>query len=317
MRSGELTGGGSGGGDAPVDVLFDADVLRAARTRWPEIKLDGRVFWRYLSERLPLGDASQAHPGTAPVEERVACVYLCCACVLGDEAACRAFHQSYAGVIRGAIARIERDPGFVEELSAQFLDKLLVGPEPRLKHYKGRGNLAAWLKVAAARTALDAKRTRVHFEDEAVTSIAEAAASMSPESLLFCRAHAQDVLNALAKATARLLPKQRNLLRMHYADALSIDDIGAVHSVHRATAARWLEQARALVESTVREILAHEHSLDSGEIATLVHGSRDGLEEALRGLLGKAAPDDWEEDEYLVEARRDTEPSPRQESRGR
>jgi RNA polymerase sigma-70 factor (ECF subfamily) len=298
MRSDELT---SGRGEACVEVHFDAALLRSARARWPEVELDVRVFSQYLRERLPLGDGSNVHP--TPVEERVACVYLCCACVLGDEVACRAFNRSYAGVIRGAIARIERDPEFVEELAQHFLGRLLVGPEPRLKHYKGRGNLAAWLKVAASRAALDAKRKRVHFEDVAAHSIPEAAASMSPESLLFCRAHAQDALDALAKAAARLLPKQRSLLRMHYVDELSIDDIGAVHSVHRATAARWLEQARALLESTVDEVLAHEYGLDSAEIASLVHGSRDGLEEALRGLLGRTAADDWEEDEQPVEAR--------------
>jgi len=50
-------------------------------------------------------------------------------------------------------------------------------------------------------------------------------------------------------------PRERNLLRYQVLDRLGIDHIGALHGVHRVTAARWIAHARrALIEGVRRRL---------------------------------------------------------------
>lgn len=259
--------------------------FRAAAARWPRIRLEWKTFEAYCREREAASDGLEATSDTA-VAAHADSLYLCCACAQGDEAACEIFQQSHLVVVRQAVARIESSPHFVDEVTAQLFDRLLVGPDPRLKQYRGRGALAAWLKVAATRAALDAKRGRHHIESEPLPSLAPVV-SMSPESLIFCREHAQHIVDALTRAIAGFDSKQRYLLRLHYLDGLSIDEIGDLYEVHRATAARWLQQARADADSSVRRELRERHGLDETEVARLIYGARPHLEDLLGKLLAE------------------------------
>ena len=255
--------------------------FQAAATQWPEIGLDAVAFDEYVRQRTVAAGSAPAH-----TPEQIAALFLCCACVRGDQAACRAFQQTYLSAIRRAIARIEPDRNFVDEVTALVLDKLLVGPEPRVARFSGRGELSAWLKVVASRAAIDAKPRRGGNDEEPLPSTAELVMSMSPESMVLTRNHAQNITDALQGAAARLNPKEREILRLHYADGLNIDEIGALHGVHRATVARWLQRARASIDSGVREELQAKHGLGASEVTSLIHGASGLLQETLRGLLG-------------------------------
>jgi RNA polymerase sigma-70 factor, ECF subfamily len=101
-------------------------------------------------------------------------------------------------------------------------------------------------------------------------------------------------LDALGHATSGLDVKQRNVLRLHYADGLNIDDIGALYGVHRATVARWLQNARSTIDSAVHKELADRHGLSDSDVTSLIHGARGQLEENLRRLLSKPASTDSE-----------------------
>ncbi|HEU4614444.1 MAG TPA: sigma factor-like helix-turn-helix DNA-binding protein, partial [Kofleriaceae bacterium] len=99
---------------------------------------------------------------------------------------------------------------------------------------------------------------------------------------------------AVAEAMTQLAPRERLLLRYHYIDAASIDRIGALLGVHRATAARWVAAAeRAVIDKThaalrARLRIPHEE-LES--ILRLIHSQLDiSLPQALRqaGQAGKA-----------------------------
>jgi RNA polymerase sigma-70 factor (ECF subfamily) len=274
---------------------FDPKDLDAAAGHWPEVHLDGQVFHDYVQARItPSPSGEPAPPEVSRTPEQLATLYLCCACVNGSEAACVAFQRVYLGVIRNAIARIFPDRQWIDEVTARVLARLLVGPEPRLTRYSGRGDLSAWLKVASTRAAIDAKRSRPERDEEPLSSSREAAMSMSPESLVFCRTHAKSILDALTLAISALDKKQRNLLRLNYADGLNIEEIGALYGVHRATVARWLQQARSGIESAVHEDLRVRRRLDAADVRSLIQGARPYLEESLRKLLGEANVDDDE-----------------------
>jgi RNA polymerase sigma-70 factor (ECF subfamily) len=264
---------------------FDSKALETAAALWPDVQVDERLFREYVQARVASpargkeGDASHT-------PEQIASLYLCFACVQGSEAACAAFQQKYLGVIRGSIARIFPNRPWIDDVASRFLGQLLVGKEPRLTRYSGRGDLAAWLKVVATRAAIDAKRTHPDQDEEPLSSSVEAAMSLSPESLIFCRTHAHGILDALTRAISSLDKKQRNILRLNYTDGLSIDEIGALYGVHRATVARWLQHARTSVESQVLEDLRTQRGIDPTDIGSLIHGAGPYLEDTLRKLLG-------------------------------
>ena len=69
-------------------------------------------------------------------------------------------------------------------------------------------------------------------------------ATGNPELELQKREHAAAFTAALREAAAALEPRLRAVLAMHFTEDLSIDQIGAVYAVHRATAARWVQRAR-------------------------------------------------------------------------
>jgi RNA polymerase sigma-70 factor, ECF subfamily len=225
-----------------------------------------------------------------PIEEeedriRADAVLFCHACARGDAAALRVFEQTYGNTIRHAIARIGPEPAFVEEVMAGFLDRLLVGPPPRIASYAGRGELAAWLGVSASRAALDAKRAAKRLRELELDDGLAAATSMSPESLVFCREHARDAISALECAFHDLGVFQRTLLRLHYVDGFTADQIGDQRGVHRVTVARWLQKARGAIDRLVHAELSQRCRLRDEEIASLISGARAHLEERLRELL--------------------------------
>lgn len=80
----------------------------------------------------------------------------------------------------------------------------------------------------------------------------------SPESYLTCTRYQGVFRRAVQDAVTALSAHERNLLRLHVVGRCTIDRIGCIHGVHRATAARWLERARSRVFELVRRQLAAE-----------------------------------------------------------
>ena len=65
---------------------------------------------------------------------------------------------------------------------------------------------------------------------------------------------------------ATLDQRQRNVLQMNLVQGLSIDEVGRVYAVHRATAARWVSAAREQLVSQTRTRLAERLNLQSNEV---------------------------------------------------
>jgi RNA polymerase sigma-70 factor (ECF subfamily) len=63
------------------------------------------------------------------------------------------------------------------------------------------------------------------------------------------------VAQAMHEGAQALEPGDRHLLRQHFVAGLSIDQLGAVLGIHRATAARRIQRAREqLVAETKRQL---------------------------------------------------------------
>jgi RNA polymerase sigma-70 factor (ECF subfamily) len=214
-------------------------------------------------------------------------LFLCCACASGDPAATRILETETLPQVVKAISRIDSDATFIEEALQTLRHKLLVGDSPKIADYAGRGSLVAWLSVAAARVALDAVRARKARKLQH-TDLPEKLAQSSESSPLsnIVRARYRDSFQAALRTAVSSLPsRDRNLLRLQLVGGCSIDQLGKMYLVHRATAARWLEAARSRVFESVRQQMKEEHRLTDGEFESIARGVRSQLDLSITATI--------------------------------
>jgi RNA polymerase sigma-70 factor (ECF subfamily) len=70
---------------------------------------------------------------------------------------------------------------------------------------------------------------------------------------------------------AALTARQRTLLRLAYVDGLTVDAIGRMYAVHRATAARWLAAAREALFEEARVRVQAAVGAGMTSVIRLVH----------------------------------------------
>lgn len=232
--------------------------------RWPRVSLAYDVFLQHCQR------VQQADDG-APWLREAGDLYLCCACTKAQPEAVLAFEAEVHGVAKAAISKIDRDSDFVSETLQEFWRKLLTGPDAKINQYSGRGPLKAWVRVSATRLALDRSRRRgVLAAREVELSDRLAGADPSPEAALTKVRLGPAFQDALRQAIAALPAQERNVLRMHVAGRCSIDEIGRAYSVHRATAARWLDRSKTRIYDSVRRDLgARVEKLTESEFKSL------------------------------------------------
>lgn len=249
------------------------------RATWPGIALAFETFSAHC--RRVLGEAPDWDWTRHGAE-----LYLCCACVNGDVEATRALEAEALPQVVKAITRIDSDAQFVEEALQTLRDKLLVGPKAKIADYAARGPLVAWLSVAAARVALDAIRSR-NARKIQHTDLPDrlAQSDTSPLNDIVRSRYADSFQRALKRAVSSLPSRERNLLRLQLVGRCSIDQLGRMYLVHRATAARWLENARNRVFESVREQMKMEHHLTDGEFDSIARGVRSQLDLSITATI--------------------------------
>lgn len=198
----------------------------------------------------------------------------------GEPQALRHFERAILPDVRPAVARIDASPAFVDEVVQTLREKLLVGPnggDGKIDSYSGRAPLVVWARVAAVRTALSLRRaTRRHDDDEALA--ATRAAGPDPELALLKQKSRAAFTRAFKEALTELGPRSRTLLRLAHIDGLTVDQIGAIYKVHRATAARWIAAARAEVASGTLRRLKGRMALGDSEVDSVVRLVQSQLE---------------------------------------
>jgi RNA polymerase sigma-70 factor, ECF subfamily len=250
---------------------------------WPSIVLDLDGF-RAHCERA-LGESPEWDWTRFGAE-----LYLCCACANGDAEATRALETDVLPQVVKAISRIDSDAQFVEEALQTLRDKLLVGDRAKIADYAARGPLIAWLSVAAARVALDAIRSR-NARKLNHTDLPDrlSQTDSSPLNDIIRSRYGDSFQRALKNAISALPSRERNLLRLQLVGRCSIDQLGRMYLVHRATAARWLESARNRVFESVREQMKLEHRLTDGEFDSIARGVRSQLDLSITATISGLA----------------------------
>lgn len=245
-----------------------AMLVDRALTEAPEVDLDPVAFVGYVAERITL--AADGRAVIAPLH--AGALWLAFGCVSGDRAAIAAFETTYAREISAALRR-SFDPGLRDDAELRLRERLfLVGEDevPCLGSYSGRGDLRAWLRAAAVRTAIDLMRARRTAPVEAGV-LEEAAVADDPLLVALKQRYRDEFRVAFGEAAATLTDRERTLLRYRFFDNLSIDEIGPLYRVHRATVARWIAAIRErLFEDTRTRLMARLDLADRTDVDSIL-----------------------------------------------
>ncbi|MCA9671466.1 MAG: sigma-70 family RNA polymerase sigma factor [Myxococcales bacterium] len=276
-------------GHPPDEPPTITERLRAARARWPDVSVDDDHFARYLAARAG-DDLSIDALNTDDL-------YLACACAAGDDAALRTFERELLPTIDGALRRMSLAPSIADDVKQSLRTQLFVaaaGDEPGITKYSGRGDLRGWLRVTAVRAALKAlrpyRRAPDFDDDELLLEVADD--QTDPELAHVKRVYRGQLKHAVAAACAKLSARERNLLRLSTIDQLSIDQIGELYRVHRATSARWLNRARERLVVLTRELLEAQLRLSRTEQQHVVALVRSQLDLSLPRVLSAGDKDE-------------------------
>jgi RNA polymerase sigma-70 factor (ECF subfamily) len=255
-----------------------AQACGTARSARPELVADESE----LAEAIGRSLVDKDEPIAAIAGLQLGDLWLACACAGGDRAA-------LLELDRPTLARTGADATTIDELIQQHRARLLTAePErpPRIRGYRGHGDLRSWLKVALVRDAVRAQRRELtaSSSDDEIDVLVDPAAD--PELHAMQDAYRAGFRRAFAHALAELPPRERNVLRYHLIDGLAIDDIGAIYRVHRATAARWLVRIRERLHEDTRAELMRSLAIGPRELDSVMRLIRSRLEASIaQGLV--------------------------------
>lgn len=254
--------------------------ITEARAAWPGIDVSATAFVRHL-ERHASRDVSL---DTLHVSD----VYLAVACSQGSSQAIAAFETAYAAEM-AAVARRVSSTVDVDDVVQGLRELLFVGRDgpPKLEDFSGRGELRSWLRVVVSRATLNAAtrspRDRPADDDQGLIDVAGAAESAE---VLYFRLHYEaEVKLAIPAALALLSVHERLLLRQHYIDQLTLEELGRVHGIHVATVKRRLASARAALTTALRATLAARLNLSPSELRSVLTMVQSRLHVTMRRLL--------------------------------
>lgn len=243
---------------------------------WPGVEVEEAEFRRYLAVR-PAARASGAD------------LYLACACAAGQGAALAAFEAHYLSQVPAMVSRLSLSADRIDEVQQRVRTKLLVaGPqEPRILHYGGQGALGSWVRVVALREAhtLLRQRGEGRLPEDDLAGAGVLGGALDPELDYVRQRYQGDFKQALRDAIVSLGSEERNLLRLCFVDGLSIDQLGGIFGVHRATAARKVQRVREQVFEHTRQLLRERLGVQHGELDSLIRVLRSQLNVSLRALL--------------------------------
>jgi RNA polymerase sigma-70 factor (ECF subfamily) len=258
------------------------EAYAAGRQAWTGLRLSYPQFCAYL---LRSGNG-------AVLPARPAELYLCASCALGQENAYRALEKTYFPPLKLAIQPLLRDRHAVDDVLQTLRSRLFVGSTPKIASYRGLGSLCGWLRTVAVHAAQDYlranKSNRQHLRQLAdaqrVNAQGQARWMPASDEQAFQRDFAGACQTAWRSALHSLSEMERKLLHHHYVSGLSIDILGTLYGVHRATVARRIQRATARICGRVRATLSAHYQDWSGPDLDIL--ARDACAELdLAGLL--------------------------------
>lgn len=281
---------------APVSRALNRAYVEAA-SGWPSLAVDERTFVRHVAaclardERVWTEAGACLERGAVPDALQIEDLYLASACARGDSAAIAAFERRYDRQLGAIVAQFAGKGRAPEDLRQILRERLFVAHDqrpPRIVEYRGTGTLKAWLKVTAVRAFLDERR-RVSRREQEDVSPGEALLDMPAEQdweLDFLKRRYREAFrHAFWQALTTLTSEQRNLLRYHAVEGLTLDQIAAITPIHRSSIARRLQKARQALLTATREALATSLRVEGREFESIMALIQSRLDVSLSRVL--------------------------------
>lgn len=257
-RRAELTGG--------VGLAERLAALVAnARGRWPKIDVSPEEFVRHVAERV----GAESDIDAALRDVHGADLYLACGCASGDPRALSELERAFFSEVARYVMKLDGSPAFADEVRQLLREKLFAPARgrPKILDYSGRGPLGGWLRVAAVRTARNFQRGS-KSPLALARSIDDQIRTPKPDpELSYLKQHyARAFREAFEQTLGELSPRERNILRLHFIEALSSSAIGAMYRVSGATVRLWIKQWREAILAQTRRRLATRLRTDTQEL---------------------------------------------------
>jgi RNA polymerase sigma-70 factor, ECF subfamily len=248
-----------------------------ARAAWPGIDV---TFDRFV-ERL---ERSQSLPAGDGASERACDLYLACACEEWNASALEQFDRRYLDIVEEAVARIDGSADFVAEVRQMLRERILVGPDAKIREYRGGGSLRGWVRTVALRTALNLRRA-VQKNVPLLQSSSQLAELLDPALVIVQERHQEEIQAALKSALDKLDSDERLLLRFYYVDRLTLSQIARLHDVSISTVFRRMEGATGGVLDRVRQEIGKRLQLSTESLDSLLNNIHISLSGSLTQLL--------------------------------
>ncbi|HEY0711643.1 MAG TPA: sigma-70 family RNA polymerase sigma factor [Polyangia bacterium] len=269
----------------------------------------GRAHWPAFE--VPLTRFSAAVMGAAPSPAETPTwlddlhagdLYLVCGCLLGEARALAAFENQIIAPLAAELMR-RRDGRLADDI-VQELRTRMLGPQangqPRLAAYHGRGPLARWVRVAAARVAVDLFRAQrpdsqgnVDANVDAIVD-ADVDASMAlsdrhdPEMDLVERHSRFAFEAALREALSTMAARDATVLRLFYLENMPLARIADRYGVSQRSIQNWIVRARKHALLQTRACLAERWHLPDPHLADIESVTSLSIELNLRQILDRA-----------------------------
>jgi RNA polymerase sigma-70 factor, ECF subfamily len=263
--------------EAELEELL-ARVDRESRSAWPDVQIEAEAFMRHLAERVP---------ADVPLPEAVATLhagdlYLACGCLLQNSRAMALFDSSFIARISGRAAG-ERADG---ELAQVFRVRMLLGSDgqpPKIASYAGRGPLSAWVRVSAARMAVD-----LHRNDQEPTvdpSWPVRGVALDPELLFVKERYGEEFGKALEAAFLRLTTRIRTILQLYFLEGVGAGQIAQSYGTSTRTVQRWIVAAQNGIVDEVRAAMTKRYQLSNSQLDSLFGAVETEMVAALRRVF--------------------------------
>ncbi len=219
-----------------------------------------------MAAALYRGACSLSEADSTAVERYLASVRaedlaLVCALMAGEAAAWDTFIARYRPILYVSSRAIARDETRARELADSLWAELYGirggaggARRPILAYFHGRSSLATWLHAVLARRHIDALRgERRDYPIEKVDPrvLAVEADPPNPDQ----PRHLALISGALSEALDALKPRDRLRLAYHYADGLTLKEIGALMDEREWTVSRRLKRTRESIRKRVERAL--------------------------------------------------------------
>jgi RNA polymerase sigma-70 factor (ECF subfamily) len=255
-----------------------------ARAAYPEIAVDEATFFAELARRL----GTTADPDQL-ARVRGDHVHLAIACAAGDEVAIRKFEDEFLDEVDATAHRLGATSDQLDELRS-FARRILFVTEPTrpaaLGEYAGRGDLRSYVRVIATRELVRAiGKGRREVPVAAESFLDKLSPASSPVAGFLRDTYRADVDAAIRAALAELPEDARALLRYSVIDGWTVDRIGALFGIHRATAARRVAAARELLGENIRAQLSARLAISIDDVDSVVRLVQSRIDVSLERML--------------------------------